>query len=365
MKNAWLSIQLILVIVVLVVSNTIKAQETPSIWSIAWSPDGTKIVVAPGYNHCNYDAPQDYALQVIDTSNYQVLNVLQFHVCPVLSLDWSLDGTKLIVNDGVGGMAIVWDMNTNKPVVASPSYSMPGRIVDRLSPNGISVANLSEYIQNVNIWDINTGENLFELGGIHDLIDPYSVTWDSNGDYLAVAYGSGGVALWDVENRQVIYRFDVGNTSSPASVTWSKDGSKIAAGSFDGSIRVWDVETRTLLNTFNAHTNLVIQIDFAPDSIRLASASFDGTVKVWNTITGELLETFANPSGGRVYALDWSPDGTQLAYGGVGFTGELTIVEPTIIQQPDTPTPVPPTLTLVPPSHVSPTPTPISTPGTG
>lgn len=51
----------------------------------------------------------------------------------------------------------------------------------------------------------------------------------------------------------------------------------------------------------------------------LASASDDGTVRVWNAESGDLLETFTYT--GPVYALDWSSDGTQIAFGGADTTG--------------------------------------------
>gem|GEM_PF-2115909 len=65
----------------------------------------------------------------------------------------------------------------------------------------------------------------------------------------------------------------------------------------------------------SGHTNRITVSKWSPNGDRIASTSFDGSVRVWNATTGTQLGQFNFP--GRVLALDWSPDGTKIVYGGV------------------------------------------------
>jgi WD40 repeat protein len=63
-----------------------------------------------------------------------------------------------------------------------------------------------------------------------------------------------------------------------------------------------------------------------PNSNQLAVGGEKG-VTIWNTVTWSLMESI--PTSGSMYGLDWSSDGTQLAYGGIGSEGtggNLTIL---------------------------------------
>ncbi len=91
---------------------------------------------------------------------------------------------------------------------------------------------------------------------------------------------------------------------------------------------VWDLDEAGATYHFEEHSDQVNDMAYSPDGTRLASASEDGTVKVWNAQTGALIETLTYP--GPVYALDWSPDGEQIAYGGADLSGsppEVVIVD--------------------------------------
>jgi WD40 repeat protein len=55
----------------------------------------------------------------------------------------------------------------------------------------------------------------------------------------------------------------------------------------DKTIRIWDAHTGMLLNTIQAHNDLIRTIQF--DQSRIVSGSYDATVKVWDIKTGTLL----------------------------------------------------------------------------
>ncbi len=118
---------------------------------------------------------------------------------------------------------------------------------------------------------------------------------------------------------------------------WSPDGTKIATaqngenpqnGADDFSIRIWDVNTRQTITQLVNHTNYVTSLDWSPDGTRLASGGIDETIRIWNTTTWQTIKLVEAPN--SVYAVAWSPDGSKLAHGGAsdgGRGGGVTIID--------------------------------------
>jgi WD40 repeat protein len=76
------------------------------------------------------------------------------------------------------------------------------------------------------------------------------------------------------------------------------------------------------------HDDVVNKLVWSSDGTRIASASDDGSVRIWDAETGGLLEILTY--NGPIYAMDWSPDGTKIAYGGANLSGgvpEVKIVD--------------------------------------
>ncbi|MCA0454525.1 MAG: DUF4082 domain-containing protein [Chloroflexi bacterium] len=58
----------------------------------------------------------------------------------------------------------------------------------------------------------------------------------------------------------------------------------------------------------------------------MTSISGNGTSRTWNTTTGQLINSYMLPS--PVYAVDWSPDGKNIAFGGVNSAIQIFSVCP-------------------------------------
>ena len=106
------------------------------------------------------------------------------------------------------------------------------------------------------------------------------------------------------------------------SMEWKPDGTAIAVGTWGGNVLIWDVKSGQL--TFEQRGNdyqgsdpylsFIQGLHFNPDGSELTSVSRDGTVQTWDIATGQRLVDTKLPS--PIYAVDWSPDGNKLAYGG-------------------------------------------------
>jgi WD40 repeat protein len=69
-------------------------------------------------------------------------------------------------------------------------------------------------------------------------------------------------------------------------------------------------------------TSTIQSIVFSSDGTRLTSVSADGTLRTWNADAGQVVDT-SQLAGAPIYAAEFSPDGTRLAYGGESGTLEI------------------------------------------
>jgi WD40 repeat protein len=280
------------------------------------------IAVGQGYEICDPEHPENYAIKLIDGNTGDELDQLISQYCTVRFLDWNSDGTKLLSTGGAdaSGKGVVWDVGLKQRVAISPPVSMPGRLMDRWSVDDSRVLSVSEAYPTVNIWDPVTGDTTLSIPtGIVD-----AAAWSPDGQQIIT--GPESPTIWDAVTGEHVLTLSA--PEAPLGVTaavWSADNSRIFTGGADGLIHVWDVETKVFIRTLVGHSGFVSGLALSHDNTRLASAGHDRTVRVWNAETGELIETFSYPE--RVHAVDWSPSGDKIAYGGDGASGNTPQVE--------------------------------------
>jgi len=109
---------------------------------------------------------------------------------------------------------------------------------------------------------------------------------------LAVTTSLGGVVqFWDVAKQAESKKFKPRLNTALTSVTFSSLGNAIALGYGDGAIAIWDIAdagadaTETLVLT--GHSRSVLDLSFSDDGASLASASLDNTVRLWQLQTAQ------------------------------------------------------------------------------
>ena len=71
------------------------------------------------------------------------------------------------------------------------------------------------------------------------------------------------------------------------SVTFSSNGVFLASGSFDKTVKLWDIQTGGIIKTFLGHEGHVNCVSISADSTMLASASGGHNIRLWDIQTGK------------------------------------------------------------------------------
>ena len=279
-----------------------------SVRSLAWSPDGTRIVTAGDSN----------AVQVWDARSGLVMLTYNGHTNVVRAVAWSPDGTR-IVSGSEDRTAQVWDAENGSPILTYHGHSHYVNAVT-WSPDGKYIASAS-IDRTVQVWEPATGQKALTYLDHAEVI--YQVAWSPDGSRVASGSFDGKVRVWYASNGNNVY-ICRGHTALVRAVAWSRDSQYIASG--DYSVHVWHSGTGYLVRMYRNHTALIRAVAWSPDGTRVASCSWDNTVHVWNATTGRNIYTFPAHSL-EVNAVAWSPDGSRIASGGNDKTVQVWLAE--------------------------------------
>jgi Tol biopolymer transport system component len=252
------------------VLDAIKGAETLSlaghtqlVRSASFSPDGKRIVSAG-----------DNIVRVWDVDRGVQLFSLTGHTQMVNSVSFSPDG-KRIVSAGSDGKVKVWDadagaltltLNGHTGSVWSVSFSRDGK---RIVSGGEDM---------VKVWDADKGAEILRIKG-----QGTSVSFSPDGKRIVTCEYTT-VKVWDADTGAVTLSFN-GHKSPINSVSFSRDGKRIVSAGQDTTVRLWDAETGVETLSLKGHSLSVLNVAFSSDGKRIVSASF-GEVKVWDADTG-------------------------------------------------------------------------------
>ncbi|CCD26035.2 snoRNA-binding rRNA-processing protein DIP2 NDAI_0G02580 [Naumovozyma dairenensis CBS 421] len=194
-------------------------------------------------------------------------------------------------------------INSNSNCIWLPSDSNPST-----SPGQI----ITSALENINIWDIKTGELSSHL--IDSLIPPPGsidakstkpaettyLQHHKDTNLLAVGYNDGVIKVWDLYSKTVLCNLN-GHSSAITVLKFDSTGTRLISGSRDSNIIVWDLVSEVGLYKLRSHKDAITGIwcnemqnngeDDENELDWLISTSKDGLIKIWDLKIQQCIET--------------------------------------------------------------------------
>jgi WD40 repeat protein len=274
------------------------------VYCVKFSPNGQRLA----------SAGKDGTVRLWDAATGQCLKVLDRHEGEVCSVAFFPDGT-LLASAGDGGTIHLWEPSTGRHVASVEGHA--GDIFAlQFSPDGRWLAS-GGCDHKARIWSVGDWEPVAAFDHDHDV---EGVCFSHDSQKLATGSADNFARVWEIATGAMsTCRHDY----KVFSVAMARDGTRVAMGCNIGVISVWELASAVAERGLEGHTDWVQCVTFSPtDDAILASAGKDGTVRVWNADRGEVLQVIRGHVG-RVWWVDFSPDGTALASGGADGTVTL------------------------------------------
>jgi WD40 repeat protein len=286
----------------------VESERMGVVTSVVFCPDG-KILAVGIY---------DGTIQLWDVASWTELYKFKGHEDAVVSIAFSPD-SKTIASGGFDQSILLWNVALKKEILKIRGHQDAVSSVI-FTPDGMAVASGS-WDKTVRLWDVISGKELNRFEGHNDKI--LSIALSPNGKILVSGGRDKKIRAWDITSNKVLFIIEVGNHEYRISkIVFSPNGKYIAWVICD-EIHLWDVSTQKECLVIREEGR-VFSVDFSPDGTRLASANgclANGlrTINIWEASSGKKLFKF-NGHQGTIYSIDISNDGKKLASGSVDNT---------------------------------------------
>ena len=209
--------------------------------SVAFSPDGKKIVSATGEEDADdiFKISYDYSVFIWDAETGEQLKELRGHSYITHSAVFSPNG-KSVVSASSDKTVRIWNVEADEGFVVLKGHNNKVRTI-AISPDGTRIISGSDD-GSIRVWNSDTG---IELLGI-STPRVKSVSFSPDGKWIVSA--GNGIKIWDTETGYELWEIEGDYTSA----VMSQDGKRIASVSNDGSVKIWNFpQLQSLINANN------------------------------------------------------------------------------------------------------------------
>ena len=270
-------------------------QHSGAVRSIAFAPDGRRFATTS----------DDHSVILWNSASETREAVLSDHATRVAAVSFAPSGDWLISADQAGTLNR-YRLGEQTPEPIKSTQKDPASYCVAISPDGRFVAT------SFFVYNVETGEPVIrnpspEWGSV------YSAVFSPHG-LLIGATDRGEVLVVDTTKWRVLER-QKWTSSALVSLSLSPDGNHIVTGEDAKVIRLGTIRPLRQLAVIGQHSARIKAVAFSPDGTQVVSAGDDRMVALWDVDRRKLLTTIGT-HGSPVYAVAFSPDGKRLLTGG-------------------------------------------------
>jgi WD40 repeat protein/DNA-binding SARP family transcriptional activator len=299
-----------------------------TVYSLAWSPDGSHIASGSG----------DGFIRLWEVGGGKNTLTLKAHDQAITYLASSPSEDRL-VSTGKDGQARVWSMAPDNMVLSLP-YGWVGA---EWSPDGKHIAVGTQpgfldpppdvaltYPGLVSVWDFEAGQPLFETQADKDANWGWAfVYFFPDGQYLLSRTmlqwpditDTNKLYMFDSQTGEIVRKFETGKDTLLLMQGVSPDGQLVGAGDYEGTVYFWDASSGDIIKTLTC-LSWGHMVEWSPDGSKIAMLCIDWennlmAIQIVDAKTYETLVYFdVNLLVEQYQFLSWSPDSTRLVVGG-------------------------------------------------
>ena len=272
--------------------GSVEDGHTDGVTSVAFSPDGTRLV----------SGSDDKTVKHWDVSSGKLIRTLEGHSHSVKSVTFSPDGSRVLSGGNLDGDLRLWDAASGRLIHLFKEAFGTSSVA--FSPDGTRL--LASGPRGAWLWDAASGRLLRTFTG-HEL-PVEAVAFLPDGKHL-ITGGDPALKLWDAASGQLLRTF-AGTSGSVEAVAFSPDGTSLLSGGGDRTLKLWDAASGRLVRTFAGHAHWLRSAAFSSDGTRLLSGSDDRTLKLWDAASGQVIHTLSHRA--PIQSVAMSPDGARL-----------------------------------------------------
>jgi WD40 repeat protein len=283
-----------------------QADQLTPVLSLTWKPDGSRLAVTTRDR-----------LQIYD-QNLQLVQELALEGRTASTVDWSPDGTKLVVGRQILDAETLAVLLTIDTEVNLGGWNRDGSQVWTLAPDSMGIA----------IFDAESGNLVNTISVDGTLITGAEWSPDST-RFATLFHALDTLVILDVSSGEISATYP--QAVAPGPLEWSPDNTRIAGstqvvvevgtpGSVPAAnnallfeVYVWDAATGQVLNRFSGLPEYPQHLQWHPDGVELAGGASNGAVFIWDTSTNQQVDYFL--SSAPVTNMQYSPFGGRLAVG--------------------------------------------------
>ncbi|WP_406698839.1 sigma-70 family RNA polymerase sigma factor [Singulisphaera sp. Ch08] len=308
---------------------------TGSVFTVAFSPDGTKILSGSGWPW------GDRTLRLWDVaSGAEIRRFLAATDDPgpsthgprevpgeVHSLAFTPDGRQAL-SGGTGGIVQLWDVETGNEIRRLSGHT--GTIYELAISTDGRRALTGSRDKTARLWDLATGREILVLKGHTNWVRSVAFSPDGRRALTGSGPKDHTMRLWDLETGRELKSLE--QDGIVRGLAFTPDGAHAIAGinperpNTPGAIHLWDLDRGVEVRRFDGHGFAVTSIAMAPDGRQFLSSSYDGTVRLWDIANGRELYRMTGHKE-WVWTVAYSPRG-DLAVSGGGASGGAQNVAP-------------------------------------